>query len=87
MTIEKMCNLWEEQGAKEAIQTATTSLFVAAMAYLVIKQTLIQYLFFTFIELNLVVLAVILFLGQYRGYRLNEIYRFKAIVDEPLSHA
>lgn len=81
MTIEKMCTLWEEQGSNKAIITGVGSLLVAIVAYMVMDQTLFQYLLFNFPELNLIVLAMILILGQYRGYRLSEIIRFRTLVD------
>ena len=38
-----------------------------------------QYLIFAFPELLLVLLAFILWFGQYRGYRLLELFRFNAL--------
>jgi hypothetical protein len=39
----------------------------------------VAYLFFAFPELLLVVLAVILAIGQYTGYRLSELRRFESL--------
>lgn len=41
-------------------------------------QPQLQYLLFVFPELLLVVLAVILLLGRYTGYRLSELWRFRS---------
>lgn len=79
MTIERMCNLWDERGALEATKTGVGSLSIASLAYLTMRQETIQYVLFNFAELNLVLLAVILLLGQYRGYRLTELKRFQSL--------
>lgn len=39
----------------------------------------LQYLIFAFPELLLILLALILWFGQYRGYRLFELKRFKSL--------
>ena len=79
MTIERMNIVWEERGAKEAMKQGIGSLFVAALAYLIMSISQVQYLLFMFPELLLVLLAVTLLLGRYRGYRLTELYRFKVL--------
>lgn len=42
------------------------------------KWSLINHLSFNFPELNLIPLALILLLGQYAGYRLSELWRFRS---------
>ena len=42
---------------------------------------IVAHLTFNFPELLLVVLAVILLLGQYSGFRLTEFYRFRHMRD------
>ncbi len=44
--------------------------------------TYVQHLTFNFIGLQLVVLAAILLLGTYTGYRISELRRFKPLVEE-----
>lgn len=80
MTIERMTIIWEERGPGDAMQQAAGSLFVAALTYLLINRDDVQHLFFVFPELLLVLLAVTLLLGRYTGYRLLELYRFRALV-------
>jgi hypothetical protein len=48
----------------------------------VMDQSLIRHLAFNFPELHLVVLAMILLLGRYTGYRLMELRRFAALMDD-----
>ena len=77
-TIERLCVLWEEQGHKEVLIRGGGSLFVAVVAYLAMSNPLANHMMFTFPELMLVVLAIVLLLGRYSGYRLSELIRFRA---------
>jgi hypothetical protein len=75
-TIERMSITWEEDGPKEVLLQGGGSLFVATLAYLVMDRELVRHLAFNFPELHLCVLALILVLGRYTGYRLLELRRF-----------
>lgn len=75
-TIERMSITWEEQGPREVLVQGGGSLLVAILAFLVMDQPQIRHLAFNFPELNLCVLALILYLGRYTGYRLLELHRF-----------
>ena len=79
MTIERMSVVWEERGPRDAIIDGLGSLLVATIAYGVMSVAFVQHLVFVFPETLLVVLAVILMLGSYTGYRLTEIRRFRAL--------
>ena len=78
-TIERMSILWEEEGPHEVLIQGGGSLVVAVMAYLLMELPLLKHLSFNFPELNLVLLALILAMGQYTGYKLSELRRFKAM--------
>ena len=54
-------------------------MLAAVIAYFAMSYQPLQYLIFAFPELLLVILAVILWFGQYRGYRLMELFRFNAL--------
>ena len=82
MTIERMSVVWEERGAREAIQQGLGSLFVAIACYGVMDLEIVQHLVFVFPELLLLVLAATLLLGRYTGYRLLELYRFRELRKE-----
>ncbi len=77
-TIERLCVLWEEQGAKEVFVRGGGSLLVAVVAYSVMSNGTARHMMFAFPELMLTVLAIVLLLGRYSGYRLSELIRFKA---------
>jgi len=79
MMIERMSIVWEESGIRAALQQAAGSLAVATAAYLIFRVELIQHLAFVFPELLLLVLAAMLLLGRYSGYRLSEMYRFRSL--------
>lgn len=79
MTIERMCITWDERGAFDAIKAGLGSLIAAVIAYAAMNYQPMQYLIFAFPELLLVLLALILWFGQYRGYRLVELFRFKTL--------
>jgi hypothetical protein len=80
MTIERMCIVWEERHPWEAITQACGSLFAASLAYCVMQQASLQHLLFVFPELLLIVIAAMLLLGRYRGYRIMELIRFQDLI-------
>ncbi len=82
MTIERMSVTWEERGGAEAIREGGGSLLVAAVAYLAMSWNRLEHLIFVFPELLLVLFAATLLIGRYSGYRLSELFRFRALVHE-----
>lgn len=82
MTIERMSVMWEESGPREALLQGLGSIGSACGAYLVMQNETLQYLVFVFPELLLVLLATLILLGRYKGYRLTELWRFRALLEE-----
>ena len=76
MTIERMSVVWEERGPADAMRAAMGSLVVAVFAYVFMGMAWLEHLVFTFPELLLVVLALVVLAGRYTGYRLTELKRF-----------
>jgi hypothetical protein len=76
-TIERMSMLWDEEGAKPALVQAGGSLLAAVLAYLIMRISYVNYWALYFPELLLILLAGILLIGRYTGYRLSELFRFK----------
>jgi hypothetical protein len=76
-TIERMSLLWDEEGAAAALGQVGGSLMVAVAAYLVMGLAVVRHWCYYFPELLLVVLAAIILLGRYTGYRLSELHRFR----------
>ncbi|MEZ8823279.1 inactive transglutaminase family protein [Vibrio amylolyticus] len=81
-TIERMSILWEEEGPKEVVLQGGGSLLTAVLVYLAMTNSYVQHLTFNFIGLQLIVLAAILLLGTYTGYRLTELRRFKPLAED-----
>ncbi len=79
MTIERMSIVWEERGASESLLSGAGSIFAAALAFMVMNNKFLEHIVFVFPELLLVLLAATLLLGRYSGYRLMDLYRFKAL--------
>ncbi|CAH0533183.1 hypothetical protein VST7929_01045 [Vibrio stylophorae] len=81
-TVERMSILWEEEGAKEVIKQGGGSLLTAVLVYMAMTSDIVRHLTFNFIGLQFVVLALILILGNYTGYRLTELRRFKPLAED-----
>lgn len=79
-TIERASTIWEEDGARNTLMQLGASLAIAAVCYLILSNSYLQYLLYTFSELNLAILGVILLLGTYTGYRVSELIRFQPLV-------
>ena len=80
-TIERASMVWEEDGAGTMFRQLAVSLAACIPCYFILNNDYLQYLFFTFQEFNLVILALILLLGTYTGYRLTELKRFQPLVN------
>lgn len=80
MTVERMALLWEEHGPGEALKQGLGSLMVAVLAFLLMKNDVLQHVIFVFPEFLLIVLALTLLLGRYAGYRLTELWRFRTFL-------
>ncbi len=79
-TIERMSILWEEEGPKEVMIQGAGSLITASAAFVVMDHMLIRYWLFNFPGMQLIVMAMILLVGSYTGYRLLELWRFRPLV-------
>ncbi|MFP4131218.1 inactive transglutaminase family protein [Thiohalospira sp.] len=81
-TIERMSVLWEEEGGHEVLVQGGGSLLTAVLAYLAMDNPWVRHLTFNFPELQLALLALILLLGSYTGYRLLELRRFRPMTED-----
>lgn len=78
MTIERLSIAIVEEGPENAAKLVLGTLVVAICGYAVMANDQLQHFVFTFPEIHLVTLALLLLLGRYTGYRLNEWARFRA---------
>ena len=81
-TIERMSILWEEEGPKQVLIQGGGSLITAILAYLAMNNPWVRHITFNFLGVQLILMALILLLGNYTGYRLLELRRFKPITDD-----
>ena len=82
-TIERLSIIWEEEGFGAAMIQGAGSLVAAVAAYALMQLNTIRYLVFAFPEVILILLAVILLMGTYTGYRLSELRRFRPFLERP----
>ncbi len=80
-TLERMSLIWEEEGKHSAIIQVSGSIVVSVCAYAFMKISQIQYWAFYFPETLLILLAGIILIGRYTGYRLSELIRFKTFTN------
>lgn len=78
-TIERMSILWEEEGPREVLIQGGGSLFIAVVAYLLMDNGWVRHWAFNFLGVHALVMATILIIGQYTGYRLTELKRFRPL--------
>jgi hypothetical protein len=82
MTIERMSIAWEERGPGFALKEGVGTLVVACIAYLAMSFAPLEHFMFVFPEALLILLAATLIIGRYSGYRLSELFRFRALARE-----
>ncbi len=79
MSIERFFILIEESGVGEALRTAAGTVAVAVITFIIIQWEPLQLTFFIYPELLFAVAGLQVLLGRYTGYRVSELFRFKAV--------
>ena len=82
MTIERLSITWEERGGSHAFKVALGTLFAATLAHLLMSVPELVYFVFTFPAVLMILVGFMLAMGRYRGYRLTELFRFKAFLKD-----
>jgi hypothetical protein len=82
MTIERLSITWEERGGGHAFKVALGTMAAASLAFLVMSIPEVIYFMFTFPAVLLIMVGFMLAMGRYRGYRLTELFRFKAFLKD-----
>lgn len=80
--IERAAILWEEDGPVNTLRQLSASLLSGILCYGVMVNRYVRHLTFAFAEVDLIILALLLLLGCYTGYRLSELKRFRSLVQE-----
>ena len=82
MTIERLSITWEERGGGHAFKVAIGTLVAATLAHLLMSVPEVVYFVFTFPAVLMIMVGFMLAMGRYRGYRLTELFRFKAFLKD-----
>jgi hypothetical protein len=82
MTIERLSITWEERGGGHAFKVAIGTLVAATLAHLLMSIPEVVYFVFTFPAILMILVGFMLAMGRYRGYRLTELFRFKAFLKD-----
>lgn len=82
MTIERLSITWEERGGSHAFKVAVGTLIAGSLAHFLMNIPELVYFVFTFPGVLLVLVGFMLAMGRYRGYRLTELFRFKAFLKD-----
>lgn len=82
MTIERLSITWEERGGNHAFKVAVGTIIAASLAHALMSIPELTYFVFTFPAVLLILVGFMLAMGRYRGYRLTELFRFKAFLKD-----
>jgi hypothetical protein len=82
MLVERFTIALAEEGTRAALAPLGWSLVVAVTAHPVFRNAEAEHLMFTFPELSLVAIGLLVWLGGYTGYRLADLIRFRALAAE-----
>lgn len=78
MLIERFSIAAAEEGLRTALVRAGYTLLVTVAVYPVLRDPTVEYLMFSFPELVLCVMGVLVWIGGYTGYRLFDLLRFRS---------
>ncbi len=79
--VERFWTVETEDGTAAAVKTLFGTVFVAVAVALLVGPEAVARWFFRFPETLAVVVAALLMLGRYTGYRLTELYRFQDVIE------
>ena len=82
MLIERISVTTLEEGLETTQKLFLGSLALAALTYPVFQSESMSELFFGFPELVFCVMALLVLIGGYRGYRVSELWRFRSLARE-----
>jgi hypothetical protein len=83
MLVERFTISIAEEGWQPALTKAAYSVLAVVAVYPLFTSPIVEHLMFTFPELAVVIMGVLVWIGGYMGYRLTDLLRFRAIV-QPL---
>jgi hypothetical protein len=78
MLCERFSIAIAEEGMRNALARMGYSLLVVAAVYPIMRDPRAEHLMFSFPELTLVVMGLLVWIGGYTGYRLMDLLRFRS---------
>lgn len=84
--IERFILMEEEEGAYASLRTLAATMLIAGTISLIISQSFVPRWLMTAPESLGLIMAAQLLLGRYTGYRLTELYRFRALLKDETQH-
>jgi hypothetical protein len=84
MLVERFSITIAEEGLREALVRAGCSVLVAVAIYPVFRSERAEYLMFTFPEVVIAVMGVLVLIGGYTGYRVSDLLRFRGLAQQTL---
>jgi transglutaminase-like putative cysteine protease len=84
MLVERFSITIAEEGLRQALVPAGFSVLVAVAIYPVFRSERAEYLMFTFPELVIGVMGVLVLIGGYTGYRVSDLLRFRGFAQQTL---
>jgi hypothetical protein len=87
MLVERFSVTLKEEGARSAMVRAGYTVLVAVMVYPIFRSERAEHVMFSFPELVISLIGLLVLTGGYTGYRISDLIRFRALarVEEPLS--
>jgi hypothetical protein len=79
MLIERVYITTSEEGARQALLRAFWSVLVASAIHPIFRNAHAEYLMFSFPELVVVVMGLLVWIGGYMGYRVVDLIRFREL--------
>lgn len=80
MLVERLYITSAEEGLREALIRAFWSVVVAAGIHPLLRSEIAGYLMFSFPELVIAIVGLLVWIGGYTGYRVADLVRFRALV-------
>jgi hypothetical protein len=80
--VERFWTTEEEDGTPAALRTMLATLLTAGAVFLVVRSESVRSIAVNHPESLGLVLAALLIIGRYTGYRLTELFRFRDLADE-----
>ncbi|MEM9114569.1 MAG: UUP1 family membrane protein [Myxococcota bacterium] len=79
MLIERLALVIAEEGTRNALSRAFSSIVIAVLTYPVFRSTVAEHLMFGFPELVIAIMGCLVFIGGYTGFRATDYVRFRIL--------